>query len=52
MTHARSRLTLSGPTIDAKDGVDVTHDNIGSFRNGELAVMAHSAVLVRDGERL
>jgi hypothetical protein len=52
IAHAKSRLTLTGPTMDAKDGVAVTHDTIGVRRNGELTVLAHSAVLVRDGVRL
>jgi hypothetical protein len=44
--HAQREWLLTGPALDAKDGVALTEQRPAAARNGTLSVPPHSAVLV------
>jgi hypothetical protein len=48
MHHAREQWLLTGPAIDAKQGVSITRGHVSTLRKSVLHVGPYSAVLVRE----
>jgi hypothetical protein len=46
LRHAHRRRLLTGPAIDAKQGVTLTESNANALRRGTLHVPAYSAILL------
>jgi hypothetical protein len=46
LRHARRQWLLTGPAVDAKQGVALTESNASALHKGTLQVPAYSAILL------